>query len=205
MTKFNKKNGLFSRYNFMFDLIKESKLKLIIFSTFIFIAFLTGIIVAVKTKACYYDLGKLGIVCVTKGGIINTSFFTRFLSMLFVALVCFGCSFCKYLFPLSVLLLSYRGYLLGVNICLIISVNGMAGVIVALLIALPCQLLALGTLLLFYVLMSKTNKDCSKWGGCKVPSQKLKIVLMSLSAILAICLIESLLIALFSPGVILVI
>ncbi len=205
MTKFNKKGNFLRRFDFAFDLIKESKIKLIILSVFILIAFFTGLIVAIKTNANYVDLDRLGVVCVSRGGIIGSSFFARLFSMLFVALICFGCSFSKFLFPFSILLLSYRGYLLGINICLIISVNGFAGIIVALLIALPCQIVALAVMVLLYIMMAKTNKDYKNYCGYKVANQRLKLIVFAISLLLIICLIEALLIAIFSPSVILVI
>ena len=204
MTKFNKNRNLFKNYSFSFDLMKESKLKIIILSAIVLIAFLTGIIVAIKTKASYNDLNNLGVICFGKGGVINTSFFTRFLSMIIIALVCFGCSFSDYLLPLAILFLAYRGYLLGVNICLIIGINGFGGIIVAILIVFPCQLLALAVLSLFYIMMSKTNKDYKHFGGCRVPKQKTKIILIALVALILVCFVEALLLAIFSPKVILV-
>lgn len=205
MTKINKNRNLFQNFRFALDLLKESKIKIIIMSVVISIAFLTGIIVAIKTKADYFDLNNLGVLCFEKGGVINGSFFSRLLSMMVVALVCFGCSFTDYLFPISIIFLSYRGYLLGVNICVIIAVNGFAGIVVAMLIALPCQLIVLGVLSLFYILTSKTNKDYKKFGFCRVPNQKMKIVLIATAVLISICLLESLLLAIFSPKVILVI
>lgn len=205
MTKKNKNRQIGKEFGFIFDLVKESKLKTIVLTAIVLIAFLTGIIVAIKTKASYDNLNNFGVVCFQKGGVVNSSFFTRLLSMLLVMLICFGCSFTDYLFPLSILFLSYRGYLLGVNISLIIAVNGLGGVVTAILVVLPCQLLALAVLSGFYILMSKTRKDFRAFGGCRVPNQKLKILVLTLIILFAICLIEALLLAIFSPRVILVI
>jgi len=205
MTKFNKKRKVFQEFGFVSDLIKESKIKIFIISTIVLIAFLTGIIVAIKTKVNYDNLNNLGVVCFKKGGIINTSFFTRFLSMLLIILICFGCSFSKYLFPIASLFLAYRGYLLGVNICLIFAINGIGGIITSLLIIFPCQIIALVLLTLFYILMCKTQRDYCLFGSSRVSNQKLKLFLSVLIALLLICFIESILLAIFSPRVILVI
>lgn len=205
MTIKNKNRQIRKNFGFIFDLMKESKIKTIILSAIVLIAFLTGIIVAIKTKASYGSLSNLGVVCFEKGGVISSSFFTRLLSMLLIALICFGCSFTDYLFPLAILFLSYRGYLLGINICLIIAVNGIGGIVTAILVVFPCQLIALAVLSLFYLLMSKTCRDFRAFGGCRVPNQKLKIIVITLIVLIAICLLEALLLAIFSPKVILVI
>lgn len=204
MTTKNKNRQIKEGFGFILDLLKEVKIKTVIISSIILIAFLTGIIVAIKTGASYKSLERLGVACFGKDG-LSASFFTRLLSMIFVALVCFGCSYLKYLLPISVLFLAYRGYLLGVNLCLIISVNGIGGVIVSILIVFPCQLLALAVLSLFYILLSKTQKDFKSFGGCRVPNQRAKIIVFAFISLVLICILESLLLALFSPSVILVI
>lgn len=188
---------------FVLDILKVSKIKVIIISSVILITFLTGIIVAIKTQANYDNLESLGVVCFGNNA-FNTSFFSRLLSMLLIAIICFGCSFTDYLLPVATLFLAYRGYLLGVNICLIIAVNGIGGIIFSILIILPCQIIALFLLAIFYILMAKTNKDLRCFGGCRVPNQKMKIVLSIIISLVLICVLEALLLAVFSPKVILV-
>lgn len=203
MTIKNKNRQLKQSFGFAFDMVKESKIKVIIIAAVILITFLTGIIVALKTKADYSTLERLGVVCFGRNG-VNTSFFTRILSMILIALVCFGCSFTDYLLPVAVLFLAYRGYLLGVNICLIIAVNGIGGIIFSILIVFPCQIIALAILSLFYILLSKTNKDKRCFGRARVPNQKMKIFIIVLVILVLICLLEALLLVIFSPKVILV-
>lgn len=182
--------------------MKESKIKLIIIVVSIFITLLTGIIVAVKTKVGYGDLDELGVI-ILKNGTINSNFFTRFLSMLLIALICFGCSFNKFLFPIALIFLSYRGYLLGLNIVLIIVSSGLIG-IVSLIIIIPCQIMALAALAVFYILMTKTQSDFKCFGGCRVPNQRMKIIVYSLIIFLVLCILQSILLAIFSPKVVLV-
>ena len=124
--------------------------------------------------------------------------------MTLIIFICFGCSFTDYLLPVAVLFLAYRGYLLGVNTCLIIAVNGISGIIFSIIIVLPCQLLALAIMLLFYILMSRCYKDRRLLGGCRVPNQKMKILIATFLAVIVVCLLEALLLAIFSPKVILV-
>ena len=203
MTNPKKKNFFKENFMFVIELLKQCKLKTIILSSFVLVAFLTGIIVAIKTNANYDTLSSLGVISIGKGG-FNSSFFARLLSMLFIMLICFGCSFCKYLFPLAVLFLSYRGYLLGINITLIIVLNGIGGIITAVLIALPCQLVALAVLGLFYILFSKSHDDNCRFGKVYVKNQQIRILCLSFLLLLAICALQSILLAIFSPKVILV-
>ena len=117
----------------------------------------------------------------------------------------FLCSFSPYLFPLAVILIAYRAYLLGLNVCLMIIFYGLSGVVISIIIALPCQLLVLIVLALFNILMSKTMKDLKCFGKCKVPKQKTKLIACAGICLVGLCIIESLLLIMFSAKVILVI
>ncbi len=189
---------------FAIDIIKECKLKVILISAIMIIALLTGIIVAARTHSTYLGIENYGIVDV-RTGTLTTTFFSRLLSMLFIALIMFGCSFSVYLMPIAVLFLAYRAYLLGLNICLMIIFYGFSGVVVSIVVAFPIQLIALATLLLFYILMSKTCKDYKSFGGCKVPKQKSRLILSAVIILFLLCIIESLFVVMFSAKVILVI
>ena len=52
------------------------------------------------------------------------------LSMILFLMICLGCGFTKWLFPIALLMLSYRAYLLGLSLALIIIANGLIGVVV---------------------------------------------------------------------------
>lgn len=190
--------------NFILDCLKEHKFLFIIIASFCLISILTGIIVGAKTHSSYGSLDNFGVVDVTTGG-LTSSFFTRLLSMIVISLVLFGCSFSIYLSPIALLFLAYRSYLLGLNICLMIIFYGVSGTVISIIIAFPCQLIALAVMMLFYILMFKTIKDYKCWGGCKTSNQRLKVILFMTIALIAVCLLESLLLALFSAKVILVI
>lgn len=203
MTK-KKINGFKESCSFSFELLKECKLKTIITSVLLIIAIFTGIIVAIRTHS-YYEIGKnYGVVDVASGG-LTTTFFARIFSMLLIAAIVLGCSYLSYLFPLALIFLCYRAYLLGLNISLMIILYGLSGVVVSLIIALPCQLLALIMLAVFYLLMSQTTKDYKIFGGCRTPKQRTKILVCTLIVLLAICILESILLWIFSAKVILVI
>lgn len=204
MTYKSKNRQFKEEARFAFDILKESKIKAVIVSVVVLIALLTGIIVAARTHTAFASIDNYGIIDV-KTGTLTTTFFTRFFSMLFIGLILLGCSFSVYLFPIGVVFIAYRAYLLGLNICLMIVHYGFSGVIVTIIVAFPCQLIALALMCLFFILMSKTIKDFKCFGGCRVPKQRMKIIICGLLCLLIICIFESLLLLLFSAKVILVI
>lgn len=204
MTNKHKNRQLKDELKFCFDILKESKVKVIVISVVTLIALLTGIIIAARTHSAYASLDNFGVIDV-RTGTLTTSFFTRLLSMFFIALILLGCSFTIYTFPIGLLFIAYRAYLLGLNICLMIVFYGFSGVIVTVIVAFPCQLIALALLCLFYILMTKTVKDYKCFGGSKVPNQRMKIIVCGFLSLFVICVCEALLLTLFSARVILVI
>ena len=178
MTNKNKNRQFKEITNFVIEMLKECRIKTIILSLIVVIAFLTGIIVAARTHSSFSISDGYGIIDV-KSGTLTTSFFTRLLSMLFVAL--------------------------GLNICLMIILYSFSGVIVTILIALPCQLIAILLLGLFYILMSKTINDYKCFGGTRITKQKTILIMYTIILVFALCIVESLLLCLFSARVILII
>ena len=204
MTKRNKNFNFLSCKNFVVDSLKECKIKTILVFSFSIITFLTGIIVAIRTKSNWGTADGLGIIDVRTGGGTST-FFTRFLSMLFVYLILFASSNISFLFPIGLIFLAYRSYMLGLNICLIIVLNGFLGAIVSLLIVFPIQFLVLLFLSLYYLLLCRTIKDYKCFGGSRIKNQKSIICLISLALLLLLCLFESILLLIFNAKIILVI
>ena len=204
MTNKNKNRQIRELGNFIFESIKINKFMLIIFLVISIITLFTGIIIAAKTHSSIMANDNFGLVDITTGG-LTTTFFTRLLSMMFMVLILFGCSFTIYVVPISIIFISYRSYLLGLNICLMIINYGFSGALISIIVAFPCQLIAIGVMILFYVTMLKTNKDYKAWGGCRTPYQRLKILIITIIVLLLLCLLESLLLAIFSAKVILVI
>lgn len=204
MTKKNKNFAIKDIKDFIFESIKLCKIKSAILLLFALITFLTGIIVAIKTHKSWGTSDGMGIIN-TKTGALTSSFFTRLLSMMFVYLILLGCSFHHMLFPIAVIFLSYRGYLLGLNITLMIIFYGFSGAIISILVALPCQLFAILSLMIFYILMHRTSKDYACYGGSRYLGQRTKISLSFVCVLMLICLIESFLLFMFSAKIILVI
>ncbi len=205
MTRKNKNRIFKDIYAFVIDLIKERKAIILIFSLFMLVAFLTGIIVGVKTHNSYIVSNNFGVVNISSNAVSASTFFTRLFSMLLVTLLLFGCSYTKWFSPIALILLVYRSYLLGLYACLMIALYGVSGTIVSIIIMLPCQLLVLAVMLMVYVTLAKTWKDNRCYGIYKTQRQKTKILLTGLLLLLGICICEELIIVIFSAKVILVI
>ena len=189
----------------LFDCLKQNKIKVIISLCVLLISLLTGIIIAVK----YYDtsnfvLSGYGIADFSKG-MISSSFFSRFFSMLLVLLLLFACSFTPWTFPLAIFILAYRTYLLGLNLTLMFILFGVPGIVVSLIIALPCQLIVLFVLLFSYILLYNNSCTCKRFGSAGQANQKFKILLFALLLLLVCNLFESLILVIFNVNVILVI
>lgn len=191
--------------NFILESIKECKIKTIIILVVSIITLITGIIVAIRTHDSYNIQNSYGVVDLSSNDISTSTFFTRLLSMLLVFLILLGSSYNKYTFVIGFIFLGYRAYLLGLNLCLMIIFYGFSGVIVSVIVAFPCQLITLAILGVFFIMMSKTFCDYRAFGGCRIPKQKTKIILATLILLLLVCILESLLLTLFSAKIILVI
>lgn len=190
---------------FLFESLKFHKLKTLIIMLLCLLLFLTGVIVACKTGANNPD--KIFGFAIKEGSfqIITSSFFTRLLSSLLIMLLLFAFSLNRFLFPLGLILLAYRSYLLGLNICFMILIYGFSGAILSIFIILPCHLICLAALSIFYVVSIRTRQDYCNFGGYRYPRQKLYIILGFFIVILLVSLIESIMLTILSVNVILVI
>ena len=205
MTRKNKNRVFRNAFDFIVDIIKERKIAVIIFSSLMLIAFITGIIVAAKTKGSYVVNDNFGVVNISSNSVSASSFFTRLFSMLLITLLLFGCSFTKWLSPIALLLLIYRSYLLGLYICLMIALYGISGVIISIIVALPCQLFVLVIMTLFYLTMAKTFRENQCYRTYKTTKQKTKLLLIGILLLLCVCVCEEVLLLVFNAKVILVI
>lgn len=194
MTRKNKNRQSSSPIAVLKELTAVSKWKIILYSALCIISLLTGIIVAIKTSKESIYLEKYNLLDFGYG------FWGRLFSTLFVALICFGASFFVWLCPLAIIILCYRAYLLGIALCWIILCNSFMGVIFSLFVILPCQLAVLGVITLLYLILCKQRKEFCYYG-----KRRWGLLLFALVVLIAICVVESLLFALFSPDVILVI
>ena len=190
MTIKNIKRHDFSRIT---DILNRSKFKLFLISIICIILLTTGIIVGVKTA------GNCDEIEIAQLFSFGSSFWGSFFSMAVITIIIFGCCFCKWLFPLSLLLLSYRAYLLGLNLTLIIVFNGFTGIISGILIILPCQIAALAVMTIMCLILCRMNRECS--GG----KERVLVILVVLAALIILSVLETVLFALLSPNVILIV
>lgn len=204
LSKSKRKNRFFHDLkDLICDCFFESKFKFFLTLFVVLIALVTGIIVAAKcfSSASINKLGDYGIVDLSKG--LSSPFFARLFSMILVLLLLFGFSYTKFCMPLALLLIAYRSYLLGLNLAIMFLLFGFSGIIISVIVALPCQLICLAVLSIFYLLQCKCTKDfscCHKGGG-----EKVRLLLLGLIALLLVCILETLLLLLFNAKVILVI
>lgn len=186
--------------------LKHNKFKLILTFAFVLIAIFTGVFVAIKSNNCYH-LGQLQEISVGdfySGFVASSSaFFSRTLSLSVNMLILTALSFSIYLFPLAEILFIYRGYLFGLNFALIFIFYGIGGIFTAVVIVLPCQLLTLFVLIMFYFIFSRINCNCHKFGSCEC--NRFLFVFVGFLILFAVNLVETLLLILLNGRVILVI
>ena len=206
MFKSYKKHAIFaSAKYFVSDAFRACKIKLLLTMFLMFVSLVKGVIIAIKFSGgeSLNILKDYGIVDFVGSG-VTTSCLTRLLSILLVMLVLYGCSHFSWLTPLAVLLLCYRSYLLGFNICLLFISYSLSGIIISFFIIFPCQLLIMVGLAIYFLLLRKCSCDCKFYGG-KVGRDKLKITLFFFVVLFLICLLETLLLLLFNANIIIVI
>ncbi|MBE7082059.1 MAG: hypothetical protein E7378_00045 [Clostridiales bacterium] len=202
-TKIVKGNNL--RYAFI-EFFNKNKAKIIIAFVIIIFTLLTGIFTAVKLYNLDKDLNlkQFSMYAVLNGNIYTfANFLLRILSALIVLGLLFLFSTTKYTAFLGYLLLAYRAMLLGINCALIILKVGWSGIFISLLIILPCQLLMLILMTLFFILaisLFKTKRTCGY-----IPTEYKKIVLAAFFGVLIVNLIEVLILFIFKPTTLLIV
>lgn len=186
--------------------MKENRWKIIISVVLAFVAIFTGVFIAIKSNNnC--TLSQLREICLGDfySGIVGTSstFVARTLSLLINILLLSALAFSKFLFPLAQVLFAYRGYLFGVNFALIFIFYGIGSMVTAVVVVLPCQLLTLLLLILFYVVFLKINCNCKRFGRCDC--NRLLYFALGAIALFAINLIETFLLFILQGSVMFVI
>ena len=186
--------------------LKENRGKFILTLMLVIIAISAGIFVAIKHSNSE-SLSRLQEISLDdfKNGLVGSSsaFFSRMLSLSVNAIILFGVSFVPILFPIAEILIVYRGYLFGLNFALIFILYGLGGSLTAIVIILPCQLLTLFVLIMFYLILSKINGNCKRYRN--TDCNRLLYLLFGLLVLLILNLTETLLLYLLNGKVILVI
>ncbi len=168
MTKSYRTKNFFEGLRFSCsETLKTNKKKFVLTFVLVFVAIFTGVFVAIKSNN-NNSLGQLQEIDLSGfyNGFVASSgaFVSRSLSLLINVLLLVVLSLSKFLFPLAEVLFVYRGYLFGLNFTLILIFYGIGGIITAVVVVLPLQLLSLFVLVVFFVVLSKCNRDCRRYG-----------------------------------------
>ncbi len=186
--------------------MKENRIKFIITLILVLIAISAGVFVAIKNTAnsSLSSLQEISLDDFASGFVGSSSaFFSRTLSLTINVLILFGVSFVPFLFPLAEVLIVYRSYLFGLNFALIFLLYGLGGSLTAIVVILPCQLLTLFILIMFYLVLSKINGNCKRYGG--TDCNRFLFLLFGFLLLIAVNLVETILLYLLNGQVILVI
>ncbi len=186
--------------------IKANNVKIFVSFALVLIAISTGVFVAIKTSNAH-DLCNLREIDLdsfhTGFAASSSAFFARSCSLCINVLLLTMLAFAPFLFPLGAALFIYRGYLFGLNLALIFIFYGIGSIFTAVVVILPCQLLTLFVLILFFVVLERMNCNCKKFG--RTDCNRTLFVLFALLILLLINLVETLLLCVLSGNVILVI
>lgn len=143
---------------------------------------------------CKYISGELGTFDL---------FFSRFFSYTLVLLIIWLSSLSVFLFPASLFVLAYRGYLLSLNVSIMIILYGVNGLITGIVVILPVHLIGLLLLSCFACCCFKKASLNKRYGHCEIKLWDKFLIFLLLLTLLNI--VETLLLNLFSGRTILVI
>lgn len=187
--------------------IKVNKIRLFILLFLTVVGFLTGVFTAIKylNGGQVFNFNDYGISEFANGNIATSSlFFKRLISYSCFLLILLICSLTAFLFPIGCFVIVYRSYLLGLNIAIMVALYGLGGILTALLIILPIQLLIIAMSCLFFCMIRNRCLIKKKYGKA-IGLNAFLIFLIFILILTLLNLIETLLLILFSAQVILVI
>lgn len=189
------------------NFVKANSAKIIILGVLAVLALVTGIFSAVKflqgnTTIIFSDFGLQELVSGSAGS--GSMFFQRMGSITVVMIFLTLFSLHSSMFVLGGVIIVYRTFLLGLNVTFILLLHGLGGVITALLIILPLQLLMLVLMIAFFVLARDRCAVKSKY-GTKGGVNLFILIIVFLLALALVNLIETFLLVLTSAKMILII
>ena len=184
----------------------KNKIKIYLLVFIIALSVFTGILTAVKLT----DLEKIlkyaefSFEALMEGGIYKFSFLLRrMLSVVLVMALLWLFSVNKFLRLFGFLLIGYRGFLLSLNVTLIVMHLGVGGIINGIVIIFPCQLIQLLILCVMFLMLIVMYKQKQKMGKINQTFIKNIIWIIILSAL--VCFIEWLILLIFKATTILII
>lgn len=192
------------KYSF-FDAIKESKKTCFLMFLLALVGILTGVFTAINycNGATLANFSNFSLNKFLLGELATLElFFNRLLSYTAVVVIVSLTTFSVYLSPISFFLVAYRGYLLSLNVSIMVILYGIGGILAGIFVVLPCQLLSLIIISLYscFVFKRAQNKKC--YGATYKLLPKFFITIFALTLV---NLVETLLLAVFSTRVIFVI
>ncbi len=197
-----KSQAIFSRVKLSFkESLCSCKGRIILIGIITLLCFIAGIVIFCSSKTNFLSNEYILSISGIKTGL--GAFFSRSFSIIVVFGVCYICSLRAFTMPIGVLVLSFRGYLLGFNICGLCSNFGMSGLLQTIFIVLPCQILLLAVMVMFLSLISKANSNCKKFGSKSESRGKMFLIFLLICLIINV--VETVLLSLFSSNIILVI
>ncbi len=185
---------------------KTNKVKFFILLALIVVAMATGVFVAIKAKTNYtlYNLREINVDSFYSGVAASSSaFLSRSISLAVNVVVLVVLSFSPFLFPLASALFVFRAYLFGLNFALIFIFYGIGSLFTAVIIILPCGLITLFGLVMFYLVLERMNCNCKKFG--RADCNRLAFIFFGFLALMTINLVETILLVLLNGKIILVI
>lgn len=148
---------------------QQTKGRTIITLIIVLLCFIAGIVVFTSSPSCFpgdeYLLDYTGV----KTGI--TAFLARTFSILVVMGLGYGLTIVIFTLPIAVLIIGFRGYLLGFNLSALCAGFGLSGLLDGMLIVLPCQICMLFCFRFMLRLYQKHTQIASD-SGRKAAEQK---------------------------------
>ena len=183
---------------------RGSKMLILLLGVVCAIGILTGVFVAIKSGITLANIADFDI-CISKSGnsIAFATVWERFFSVIINFAIISVASVSVFLLPIGFVVVAYRAYLVGFNVALMVCLFGVGGAIWGILVVVPCQLLILAIEIFFCCAMVQ-NADCKKKYGrprCSFP----KWLFACLGFAFLVCLVEAILLCVFSASAILVI
>lgn len=187
------------------NFLSANKALIISFVMVILLGLITGIFVAVKSGITITNAANFDLCIIDCSGKLQfAGVWARLSSVLVNMLILLVASTSVFLLPLGFITLAYRAYLLGFNITLLVCLCGFGGAISAIIVIVPCQLVLLALEVLFCIIMVH-NIDCKKKFGRACGVGVTKWIFLFLIALFVVCLLETMLLGIFSARTILVI
>lgn len=186
--------------------IKANKVKIFLTFVFVLIAIFTGVFIAIKVSNArdLCNLHEINLDSFYTGFAASSSaFFARTFSLVINIFLLAILTLSPFLFPLACVLFAYRGYLFGLNFALIFIFYGIGSMVTAVVVVLPCQLLTLFVMIMFYIILQRMNINCKKFG--RSDGNRMMFVLLAFLILVLINLVETLLLCVLNGSVILVI